>query len=343
MGGAAGDRAMPNFVDAADAGARAPVAEPEGRHEGGASGAHAADAADAASPAALHDAGPPAPIQCPGGGEAGSLQNVPFSSQGRDTYYLLYVPQSYSSDEPAPVVLNWHGLTSSGQAQATISNTTEPALNEVADQHGFLVVTPNSDSQSWNGGACCGQAMRDGIDEVAFARALVADVQTRVCVDHRRVYSTGYSNGGFLSHHLACQASDLIAAIAPVAAVLGYDDSDCTPSLPVGVMQIHGTGDSLIPYEGGSSLVGGPFRSVVDSTAGWVARNGCVGEPVETYRNGNATCMTWSGCAPGGEVSLCTAEGANHCWPGWASCVFGRANDLAGAQEMWSFFRRFQR
>jgi polyhydroxybutyrate depolymerase len=146
-------------------------------------------------------------------------------------------------------------------------------FNEVADQNGFIVVYPNGTSLlsedillTWNGGTCCGYAQEKNVDDVGFVRAIVPDLQSLVIIDAKRIYATGMSNGGILSHRLACEAADLFAAIAPVSGTLNF--SPCNPSRPISVIEFHGTGDQHIPYHGGfgsKSLVNVDFASVQDS------------------------------------------------------------------------------
>lgn len=144
---------------------------------------------------------------------------------------LLHLPPSIEDRPEAaslPLVLNWHGMCESPQEQQGLSD-----LDRVADKFGFVVAYPQGGAKAvlfgktlagytHNGGGCCSAADSKGVevDDVAFARALVAAIAKVHPIDLRRVYSTGFSNGGFMSHRLACDASDIFAAIAPVSSVL---------------------------------------------------------------------------------------------------------------------------
>src|SRR6185503_7233112 len=132
-------------------------------------------------------------------------------------------------------------------------------MNTKSDQAGFILVMPNGFQNSWNAGTCCGGASTSKLDDVALFRALLAEVGKHLNVDHRRVYATGLSNGGYMSYRLACDASDLFAAIAPGAGAVGInsigggtnsasDFTACKPTEHVSVLDIHGTSDPLIPY-----------------------------------------------------------------------------------------------
>jgi polyhydroxybutyrate depolymerase len=162
-------------------------------------------------------------------------------------------------------------------------------------------------------------------------RAIVADVAARACVDLSRVYATGLSNGGFLSHRLACEASDLVAAIAPVASVIGVPMDECTPGAAVPVMHVHGTSDFLVPYDGNFF-----YPSVQATVEHWVTTNGCDDTPAVTLDASRTTCETWSGCRDGSEVVLCTIEGGGHEWP-------PESSGLSTTDAIWDFLSRHTR
>jgi polyhydroxybutyrate depolymerase len=185
---------------------------------------------------------------------------------------------------------------------------------------------------SWNAGTCCGRAASEGLDDVGLLRAFVADISTALCIDRRRVYATGMSNGGYMSHRLGCEAADLFAAVAPVAGAMGIPD--CAPSRPMPLIAFHGLQDGLVPYAEG--------RAALDL---WLDLNGCAGEPARTDF-GASYCETWTGCAEGIDVAFCTLDPMGHCWPGGSSALclafIGPYNDDINANEaMWEFFSRF--
>jgi polyhydroxybutyrate depolymerase len=160
-----------------------------------------------------------------------------------------------------------------------------------------------------------------------------------VCVDQKRIYATGMSNGGFMSHRLGCERANRFAAIAPVAGVLGIPPGSCTPSRPMPIIHFHGTADTLEPYDGGGTS---GFPSVAQTISGWSTRNGCSAAPTQTFSNGAAHCESTLDCTSGVEVVLCTIDGMGHCWPGQSFCPFGNAStEISANQAMWEFFQRF--
>jgi polyhydroxybutyrate depolymerase len=205
-------------------------------------------------------------------------------------------------------------------------------MNTASDAHGFIALYPDGYESSWNAGLCCGAAADEGIDDVGFLEAVLDHASARLCVDRARVYATGMSNGGYMSHRLGCEAADVFAAVAPVAGGMGI--ATCSPSRPVPVVAYHGTEDPLVSYDMGRSAV-----------LGWVSRNGCSADPVRTD-HGDSFCETWGGCDGGVEVVLCTLDPMGHCWPGGSDVLclpaLGAYNDDIDANEhMWTFFEGY--
>lgn len=279
-----------------------------------------------------------ASLGCESGTLDASVTHVDLRHGGEARSYELYVPPSYDGTTPLPVVLNFHGFTSSGLLQQEGTK-----MDELASREGFLVAYPNGLDNSWNGGVCCGLSAETNVDDVGFTRAVIEDLGERGCIDTARVYATGMSNGGFLSHRLACEAADVIAAAAPVAAVLGIEESACNPSRPVPIMQLNGTADPLVAYEGGG-LSDSP--SAQESIDGWIARDGCAGEPEVSYENGAAICETVSECDGEVSVTLCSIEGAGHCWPGqpcperFGGLLGEPTFDIDANEVIWELFSR---
>jgi polyhydroxybutyrate depolymerase len=217
-------------------------------------------------------------------------------------------------------------------------------MNAASDQKGFIAIYPYGVASSWNAGQCCGTAWVDAVDDVGFLKKLLAQIEADYCIDERRVYATGMSNGGFLSHRLGCEMADVFAAIAPVAGVLGLPE--CKPTRPVPVIEFHGTSDPLVPYNGGNPLLNlglqGAlnFDSVGHTVQGWRDRNGCTETQQTIYQKGDATCVRWPECQGGSEVVFCTIEGGGHTWPGGVPVPpFGKTStDLSATTAMIQFF-----
>mgnify|MGYP005855746111 CR=1 FL=1 len=264
---------------------------------------------------------------CPGGGLGPGDHTIPLEHGGQSRSFKLHIPPGYDGAEPTPLVVNIHGLTSNPDQQVLFSE-----MNPQSDAEGFLVAYPAGLQNSWNAGACCGGAQSQGVDDVGFLRAMVAAIEEVTCVDARRIYATGMSNGGMMTNRLACEASDLFAAFAPVSAVLVQEP--CQPARPIPILHFNGTADVLVAYDGGL------FQGAPATFAAWAELSGCTGDPVETYKKGAASCMTYDTCDDGAEVTLCTLTGMNHCWPGNDFCPLPPTNtDISANEAMWEFFQ----
>ncbi len=275
------------------------------------------------------------PVDCAGKTAQPLDATWKLSSSGGERVFDVHVPAKYDPARRTPVVFDFHGFTSDEKQQALLSG-----LNAKADEAGFVAVHARGTGVplSWNAGACCGQAAGQGgepVDDVRFVRDMLDRLESQLCVDEKRVYATGMSNGGFLSHRLACEMSDRIAAIAPVAGVLGLQA--CAPSRHVPVMHFHGTLDTLVPYRG-EPMKG--FPSVASTINAWAERNGCSSAKVETFRKVDTVCETHQGCADGATVTLCTVQGGGHTWPGGLPVppLGHTTSNLSATDAMWDFF-----
>jgi polyhydroxybutyrate depolymerase len=253
-------------------------------------------------------------------------------SKGTNRTANVHVPKSYDRTKGTPVVLNFHGYTSDATQEDLLSH-----MSEKADKEGFIAVHPQGLNASWNAGACCGMSTMTQVDDVQFVSDLIDSLEAQLCIDSKRIFATGMSNGGFLSHRLGCELSNRIAAIAPVAGVNGL--ATCKPPRPVPVMHFHGTADGLVPWNGNPTL---NFIPVPQSFSDWAARDGCTGMPVETFRMNDAHCATYQQCGAGTTVTLCTVDNGGHTWPGGTpipSLGYTTPN-LSATDAMWEFFKK---
>ena len=166
-----------------------------------------------------------------------------FVFEGINRTWKVWLPAGYTGQEPLPLLLALHGLTQNGQSIMEFSG-----FNQVADTAGFIVAYPDGVNNSWNVGFAGGSTAND----VGFLLALTDTLNLLYNVDMQRVYATGFSNGGFMSYRLACESSDRIAAIAPVAGTMTDGSFNaCLPQRAVPVLHIHGTSDFVVSYNGG--------------------------------------------------------------------------------------------
>lgn len=268
---------------------------------------------DAGPTTAASTSGSGGAVSCTGlTGEAGDFDRT-ISFGGKDRRFLLHVPASYDPTAGTQLVVALHGFT---EGPEDIRDTSH--FDVVSDQRGFIVAYPEGLTGSWNGGACCGLSVVEGIDDVGFIGALLDTLEAEYCVDPARVFATGFSNGGFMSHKLGCELSDRIAAIGVVA---GQESlAECNPTRPVPVLQIHGDADPVVPY-GGNPLLGFPPTS--STITGWATRDGCNPDPSPAGDLGDTSCEIYGECSEGAAVELCTVSGGGHDWPGGGSAWTG--------------------
>ena len=258
--------------------------------------------------------------------------------------YRLYVPAIYSRTTGAvPLLLNLHGYGSNYQEQENYGD-----FRPIADTANFLVVHPNgtidgNGNHFWNTFGPRGT----GVDDVAFLSTLIDTLARRYRLDLNRVYSTGMSNGGFMSYELACQLGNRIAAIASVTGSMTASRlAGCTSGRPVPVLEIHGTADNTVPYTGGTVL---QFVAIPTLLNSWVQRNGCSPTPTVTpvpdtnpADGCTAERSVWAGGRNGSVVEHFRIIGGGHTWPGSAFVIGVTNQDISASREAWRFLRRYR-
>ncbi len=216
--------------------------------------------------------------------------------------YLVYVPSSIEPGVAVPLVLDFHGNGGTSEQQRASSG-----WGTKADEVGCIVAYPDGVGNAWNVGVCCGEALAGNVDDVGFARAIIQAVSEQACIDPKRVYATGMSNGAGMVHRLACEAADVIAAIAAASSDLVTDP--CTPARPISELSVRGLDDTLVAYEGGNTGSTGWYSPGAQGTLElWKEINECTGtvEPTLQY------CETYSSCSAGTEVTLCSLPNTGH-------------------------------
>ena len=262
-----------------------------------------------------------------------------ITHDGLQREYILYVPASYTPGTPAPLVFNFHGYTSGALEQMFYGD-----FRPIADTAGFLLVHPQGTvdllgNPHWNVG--WGSST---VNDVGFTSALIDSLSAQYSIDQERVYSTGMSNGGFFSYKLACELSDRIAAIASVTGSMNTNQSTtCYAQHPMPVMEIHGTADPTVPYDGTA------FFSSTPSVVGYWAQFNETDMPAtviqiddsdpddgstvehQLFENGNN----------GAEVEHYKVINGGHTWPGTAFTSAGTNHDIDASKEIWRFFSKY--
>jgi polyhydroxybutyrate depolymerase len=279
-----------------------------------------------------------------------------MSFGGIERTFVLHLPRGHDKSKPAPLVIALHGGSGTGEG---FPRLTQHGFDDLADRDGWIVVYPDGVGKNWNDGRKVerSEAYKRNVDDVGFISALIDELATWHNIDGKRVYATGISNGGFMSHRLARDLSSKIAAIAPVAANLHVaEDVASVPSRAVSVLAINGTKDPLVPFEGGSIHLlmakRGLCRSTRETIDWWVKTDGCAAEPVVTMDPDNdpddgtrVRREVHAGGRDGSEVILLEIQDGGHTWPGGVQyapeLLIGRTcRDIDANQEIWAFFAR---
>ena len=255
--------------------------------------------------------------------------------------YILYVPAIYNSNNPIPLVLNFHGRTGTANGQMWHGD-----FRAIADSANFIIVHPqgllNSSGEThWNVG-------QSGtvIDDIGFVSSLIDSISTSYNINSNRIYSTGMSNGAYMSYRLACELSDRIAAIGPVAgSTITYMINNCNPIHPTPIIHIHGEADSSCIYLGKPAV-----ESIPSILNFWVNHNFCDTQAVLTqvpninlFDSSVVEHYVWENGFSGVEVEHYKIINGGHTWPG---SLFPNNNgltnyDINASTEIWRFFSKY--
>ena len=253
--------------------------------------------------------------------------------------YILHVPAGHDPGKPMPLVIVLHGH--GGNAKSMIHTT---GFDAIADREGFIVAyvqgTIGSDGKSaWNTGITPDLGIT--AHDVKFMRALVDELKSKLGVDPRRVYAAGFSNGGFMSHRLAAQASDVFAAVGVVEGTVGTKQDDgwldiAAAKGPIPIAIMHGKKDGAVLYDGGTSNNGHTSRSVAFAVERWTKTDGCTGKPTKkTLVPKKVVTSDYANCTGDNEVLLYTLLQGAHEWP-----TVANAAGISASEELWKFFAR---
>ncbi|GAA3732354.1 PHB depolymerase family esterase [Plantactinospora mayteni] len=303
------------------------------------------EAATPATPASVAPTGPTATAPAPEKPAVAPGSSVHrLTVDGRNRTFRLYRPAKLSLSTPVPLVVMLHGALGSGQQAETAYG-----WDAMADQRGFVVAYPDGLNRSWAVSSdCCGSPARDGVDDVAFIAAMVADLSTKLPVAPGRIYATGISNGGMLAYRLACETTTFAAIGVVAGTLLG----PCPTPAPISLLHIHGTADGVIPYDGRPSTLnnggvgplpvkidGGPVSDQIDR---WRKIARC---PTPEARTAGAVTTSAAHCPGGRDVDLITVAGAGHQWPGAKQSTAERllgldppSTALTATESIWNFF-----
>ena len=253
-----------------------------------------------------------------------------------ERYYIIYVPESGANEISMPVLFALHGYGSTAENHKNYTYY-EP----LAETNKFIVVYPQgsfyngilTSGNHWNVGSW---TLGSTTDDVDFIDEVIGLISNKESIDQNRIYSSGMSNGGFMSYHLACNLSSKIAAIVSVTGSMSKETlENCSPSHPTPVLQIHGTLDSTVKFDGDSTLNMKPIDDVLNY---WSTYNSCDPTPtlaVIDYPDFSIDYKKYNNCLNNVNVELYKISNMGHTWPGKNN--YG----ISATEEVWNFVSQF--
>lgn len=282
------------------------------------------------APDAATSADPVPPDPC-SGYLADDLTSIAVDVGGQEREAVVHLPAGADDTEPLPLVLGFHGY---GGTTDDLEGDTR--LFEEGDAQGFVTVFPAAlgNPARWD--------LRDRESpDLAFVDALLTELEVRVCIDPRRIYATGFSQGAAMANAVGCSRPERFAAIAPVAGVYDPMWRDICTGDPVPVIGFHGVLDPVVPYEGGTDRSGRPIIGAELWATQWAELNRCTGGPQAQPPIGDVQPLFWTTCAAA--VEFYRVAGAGHSWPGGVhdDPDMGGSTEAVSANALiWSFFER---
>ena len=270
--------------------------------------------------------------------QTGTTISNSFLHNGVTREYKLYVPASYDGNTSVPLVFNLHGYTSNMDQQILYGD-----FRSIADTANFLVVHPNGTldgggSRFWNAFDA------PGVDDIGFLATLIDTINNDYNLNLNRVYSCGMSNGGYMSYELACQLGNRITAVASVTGTMTTARMNaCNAPKPTPIMQIHGTADATVPYNGSTGN-----ESIPDVVDYWVDQTNC--NPMANMTNvpdndPNDGCTAehyvYTGGDLGTTIEFFKVIGGAHTWPGAPLNIGVTNQDFDASIEIWRFFSQY--
>jgi poly(3-hydroxybutyrate) depolymerase len=258
---------------------------------------------------------------CPSNGWAPGKQTINTQWGGVARQYVVYIPKSYKGTSSVPLMMVIHGAHNT---PALVEGWSQ--MDAVSDQNGFIVVYPAA-LDCWKVGTTVLPGCTTADDDVGFLNNVVVEAESHACIDQKRVYVTGISNGSLMSQYMGCHFADTFAAVGGVAG-----GQSCTsPARPLPIFYVLGTADMTVGWDNGSNALN------------WAKRENCNTTPVTVYNEGSTSCTVYQGCDQGVQVEFCAVTGMPHCWPD--NCYLDPKNMMFQAFKasppMWQFFSQY--
>ncbi|WP_323747801.1 alpha/beta hydrolase family esterase [Catenulispora rubra] len=259
--------------------------------------------------------------------EPGSTTTQTIDTGGATREYVIRIPGGYRPWRHYPLVITFHGRGDSDTSQSQVTDITDDNTIAVYPQG----LPGKGGKAAWPGAPYSTPEMDN---DPLFVSDLITGLQSTLCVDPSRVMLAGKSNGGAFAASLACTMADRIAAVTVVSGAL-YGQQGCTPDRPVPVLDFHGTGDTVIPYDGDPAR---GLPAIPDWMAQWATQDGCDSAPTVFFQQDDVTGENWQNCQGGADVVHYRIDGGGHVWPG--SSTPSATQTVSATALMISFLRQ---
>lgn len=233
---------------------------------------------------------------------------------GLSRSFIVHVPPG-APVAGRPLILVFHGADATAAGTIGVTN-----FEQVADRTGEVVAFLQGVDDHWNewSGAFASSGMgRGGVNDVAYTVAVIHRIEGLVSFDHQRIVAAGFSNGALMVQSLGCQLAGQLAMIVPVEGEIATTMAkSCAPRRPITVLELHGTADAAISYDGGPIHGAGSFTllSAPASVAKWAALDHCAKEPTSSSPAPGIRLTTYGGCRKKVHATLRTIIGGVHTW-----------------------------
>jgi len=282
------------------------------------------------------------------------VQKYKMNWKGYQRIYLVHLPQNIKTQSALPILFHLHG--GGGTARSSIG-LTYGRFNELSNRDGFIVVYPQAVAKNWNDGRKSNKvkAWRENIDDVGFIVAIIEELNKKYSIDNNRIFTTGMSNGGFMSSRLICDRADIFRGAAILTATLSVDYfPKCKPEQSTAVMVMNGTEDKIVPFNGGQVKVLNKSRGNVLSTGDimkfWKEKNECITKKpmvsLSNKQNDGTTVdvIEYENCNERGSLILYRINGGGHTWPGgkqyFGERLIGKTSrDIVACDIIWNYFK----
>lgn len=267
--------------------------------------------------------------------KSGTSENEELHEAHLERLFRLHIPTGYRPQHTYPLVLNFHGHGSNATAQEHLTG-----FSRLADQAGFIVAYPQgvagTDGHAgWN----TGPGDYPQSNDLRFTTDVVQQIQSQLCVNTQRVFASGFSNGGGLTNILACKMAKTFAAVAIVSGGIHPVSGGCHPTRAVAFLEIHGTADQTVPYDG--NLLNDDEVPVQQTLAGWVRLDGCTSRPAIAFLETNVLIERWSNCQGGTSVVHYRLTDGGHSWPGPGNAPGIDGHSIDATSIIWHFLQAY--